>query len=123
MDMYGQNVNLMLMANTLQFKNADSIERVFDIKGSKVKRDVKCTAETQKTSILKDINFIRLTDKSPSFVNFLQGDVNKINSLIKRDVLFLKSHNIMDFSLLFAIEKFTYESLSFDTSEVKTNSI
>jgi len=57
---YGQNINIILMANTLQFKQAENIERIFDIKGSKVKRDVEITAKTKKTTTLKDVNLLRL---------------------------------------------------------------
>ena len=34
-------VHLMLMSNTLKFRNADKIERIFDLKGSTVSREVK----------------------------------------------------------------------------------
>ena len=37
-------VHLMLMSNTLKFRNADAIERIFDLKGSTVSREVKINA-------------------------------------------------------------------------------
>lgn len=113
---YGQNINIALMANTLQFKQANAIERIFDIKGSKVKRDVEITPQTKKTTVLKDVNLLRLIDLSPTLLNFLKGDIRKLNYLIKRDVLWLKEQGIMDFSLLLAIEKLGPKSLGVNSS-------
>ena len=53
-------VHLMLMANTLRFRNANYIERVFDLKGSTVAREVKMTANTKNTATLKDINYQKI---------------------------------------------------------------
>jgi len=53
-------VNLILMANTLNFKNSSAIERIFDLKGSSVSRDVKMTPDIKNTSTLKDINFLKI---------------------------------------------------------------
>lgn len=75
MDAYAQNINIMLMANTLQFKEAAMLRHVFDIKGSKVKRDVEVTEKTKNTTVLKDINLIRLLDKDSYMLNYLPGDV------------------------------------------------
>jgi len=102
----------MLMANTLQFKQVSRIERVFDIKGSIVKRDVPMKLDTKKTATLKDVNFLKLTNENPRLVNFLKGDITKLNDVLRSDVFFLRSHGVMDFSLLFAIEKFVPESLN-----------
>jgi len=51
-------VHLMLMANTLTFRNANQIERIFDLKGSTVSRLVKMDATTKKTATLKDNNYL-----------------------------------------------------------------
>ena len=51
-------VHLMLMANTLRYRNADFIERVFDLKGSSVSREVHIKPDTKKTATLKDTNFL-----------------------------------------------------------------
>jgi hypothetical protein len=53
-------VHLMLMANTLRFRNADKIERIFDLKGSTVSREVKITPQTKNTATLKDTNFLKI---------------------------------------------------------------
>ena len=53
-------VHLMLMSNTLVFRNADAIERIFDLKGSTVSREVKINAQTKKTATLKDTNYLQI---------------------------------------------------------------
>eukprot|EP00352_Strombidinopsis_acuminata_P005877 CAMPEP_0176371936 /NCGR_PEP_ID=MMETSP0126-20121128/25046_1 /TAXON_ID=141414 ORGANISM="Strombidinopsis acuminatum, Strain SPMC142" /NCGR_SAMPLE_ID=MMETSP0126 /ASSEMBLY_ACC=CAM_ASM_000229 /LENGTH=97 /DNA_ID=CAMNT_0017731591 /DNA_START=1626 /DNA_END=1919 /DNA_ORIENTATION=+ len=55
-----KKVNLIIMANTLKFRQPDLIERIFDIKGSKVAREVEWTSQTKGTTTLKDINFLKL---------------------------------------------------------------
>ena len=49
-------VNLILMGNTLKFKNKDDIFRVYDLKGSRVARMVN-TTNAKPTTTLKDLNF------------------------------------------------------------------
>ena len=49
-------VNLILMGNTLKFKNKDDIFRVYDLKGSRVARMVN-TTNSKPTTTLKDLNF------------------------------------------------------------------
>jgi hypothetical protein len=53
-------VNLILMGNTLKFKNKDDIYRVYDLKGSRVARLVQTKEKIPKpTTTLKDINFFK----------------------------------------------------------------
>lgn len=49
-------VNLILMGNTLKFKQKDDVFRVYDLKGSRVARMVK-SKNLKPTSTLKDLNF------------------------------------------------------------------
>ena len=65
-------VHLMMMAHTLKIKNQDQIERIFDLKGSTVKREVKMKKNTSRTKTLKDINFIKLKKKEP--INLIEID-------------------------------------------------
>ena len=53
-------VHLMLMANTLRFRNANHIERIFDLKGSTVARLVKTNKNTKNTTTLKDLNYVKI---------------------------------------------------------------
>ena len=66
-------VNLMLMANTLRFKNANNIERVFDLKGSTVSREVKMTRKTKNTATLKDSNYLKI-QKDDAIIAFMDND-------------------------------------------------
>ena len=57
--MKGQaSVNLILMGNTLKFKSKDDIFRIYDLKGSRVAREVN-TKGGKPTTTLKDINFFK----------------------------------------------------------------
>ena len=53
-------VHLMMLAHTLRIESTDKIERIFDLKGSTVKREVKLRKKTKRTKTLKDINFVKL---------------------------------------------------------------
>ena len=53
-------VHLILMANTLAFKDGSQIQRVFDLKGSLVDRRVKIDGHIKPTSCLKDLNFLQI---------------------------------------------------------------
>lgn len=49
-------VNLMMMGNTLKFRNKEKIHRIYDLKGSRVARNVD-TTDARPTTTLKDLNF------------------------------------------------------------------
>lgn len=49
-------VNLILMGNTLKFRRKENIFRIYDLKGSRVARNVN-TANAKASTTLKDINF------------------------------------------------------------------
>lgn len=49
-------VNLILMGNTLKFRKKEYIYRIYDLKGSRVARNVN-TANAKSTTTLKDLNF------------------------------------------------------------------
>lgn len=49
-------VNLILMGNTLAFKKKENIFRIYDLKGSRVARNVD-TTNAKPSTTLKDINF------------------------------------------------------------------
>ena len=97
-------VHLMLMANTLNFKEPKRVQRIFDIKGSRVSREVKITAKTKPTATLKDINFLTIQKRQDLF-NFMPKDVAKLRRICKADVDFMRRHGIMDYSLLLSAEK------------------
>lgn len=86
----------------------------FDLKGSKhhrytmkkkklIRRD-----DLQKitTSItLKDIELIKILRTYPDILNLTLDDRMKLIKQLEKDSMFLRSQNIMDYSLLLAIEE------------------
>jgi hypothetical protein len=50
-------VNLIMMGNALKFRNKDNISRIYDLKGSRVARNVATDKNTKPTTTLKDLNF------------------------------------------------------------------
>ena len=57
-------VYIMLMAHTMQIKDAKLVERVFDLKGSTVDRMTKTKASSSNLKTLKDQNFILLQEST-----------------------------------------------------------
>lgn len=51
-------VNLILMGNTLKFRNKDDLMRIYDLKGSRVARLV-TTKGSKPSTTLKDMNFFK----------------------------------------------------------------
>ena len=95
-------VHLMMMAHTLRIKRQDRVERIFDLKGSTVKREVKVSKKTPRTKTLKDVDFLKLRKKEP--INLIEIDRTFIIRQLQKDTEFLRSVNIMDYSLLLAVE-------------------
>jgi hypothetical protein len=95
-------VHLMMMAHTLRIKRQDRVERIFDLKGSTVKREVKVSKKTPRTKTLKDVDFLKLRMKEP--INLIEIDRTFIIRQLQKDTEFLRSVNIMDYSLLLAVE-------------------
>lgn len=98
-------VNLILMANTLNFRGVESIERIFDLKGSTVAREVHINRKTKNTSTLKDINFLKIQG-SKSLIRMWPADIQDLRKIMKADVEFCLSKGLMDYSLLVAVERF-----------------
>jgi len=63
------------------------------------------------TSVLKDTNFLKIIEKEQGIVKFLPGDASKLREILEEDSAFARRNNIMDYSLLFAIEKFNRDSI------------
>lgn len=95
-------VHLILMGNTKK-SNDKNIVNVFDLKGSFVNREVN-TKNLKATATLKDINLLNLC-KQKILLRFRDHDKREILDMLERDSEMLRRHNLMDYSLLFAIEK------------------
>lgn len=94
-----QPVDLLLMANCAHC--GSDIENVFDLKGSFVNRKVDDFSDA--TDCLKDINLLEIA-REKKFLNFQRADMREIMKMMFKDVKFLNSHNLMDYSLLLIIE-------------------
>ena len=97
-------VHLMLMANTLNFRDTSRIQRIFDIKGSFVSRKVGITPTTKSTATLKDTDYLQV-QRDDDLFNFMPEDVRKLRRVCQADVNFMRRHGIMDYSLLLSAEK------------------
>jgi hypothetical protein len=101
-------VHFMLMENTLQLKSDWGLKYIFDIKGSSVNRQVKGTLKSSTT--LKDTNFLKIrklfeNQKKKPFIDLSPAVKIQLKQAIRKDVDFLASQGIMDYSLLLAIER------------------
>jgi len=96
-------VHLILMGNTMKTKY---LKRVFDLKGSLVNREVKFKPGQQPkpSSTLKDKNLLNYRRAADKFLNFNSRDQADIVRQMKRDSDFLMRKNIMDYSVLLAVE-------------------
>jgi 1-phosphatidylinositol-4-phosphate 5-kinase len=97
-------VHIMLMENTVRLKDPKKLRAVFDLKGSTVDRLV-----TKRNTTLKDVNFILTKRKNPKITKFDGETTKMLVRAMRKDVAFLSSLNLMDYSMLIAIEK-TYTS-------------
>ena len=82
---------------------------IFDLKGSLVDRKVK--GSTKSSTTLKDVNFMILSESTPGFIELGEKTRRRILEIIKKDVDFLAGHQLMDYSLLLAIETYDEEDL------------
>jgi len=96
-------VNLILMGNTLKFKKKEHISRIYDLKGSRVARNVN-TTNAKATTTLKDLNFFSYQNWEQE-INLSKYDCATIKDQLVADSLMLSQLNIMDYSLLIGIEK------------------
>jgi hypothetical protein len=80
------------------------IEHVFDLKGSRKNREV-TSDNIKNTSTLKDLNLLKIKLDKPKMLRFIKEDREKILDLLSDDVEILTKFNLMDYSLLFCLEK------------------
>ncbi len=95
-------VYLILMGNCLKFENRFDITRVYDLKGSKVKRHVK-TDNALSSTTLKDVNFMQ-NKRYMQEVNLNADDARDLRRVLRKDSEMLAAHEIMDYSVLLGIE-------------------
>ncbi len=94
------------MNNIFNIDNPELIKNVYDLKGSKYKRETK-TENIQKGAAKKDLNFIK--EKMSIYV---EKDIKeKLMVQFERDSEFLSQHAIIDYSLLLGV---------LDTDDIQT---
>lgn len=80
------------------------LKYMFDLKGSLINRETKINMKKHKPGMtLKDINLLTIR-KSENLLKFSSKDMANIMDMIERDAKLLRKANIMDYSLLLAIE-------------------
>ena len=99
---YINEVHVMMMENTLALKNPDNLKYIFDLKGSMVDRVV--GGFTKPSTTLKDVNFKIAAQNIEGFTSLGPVLKKKLSAAMRKDVEFLRSHNLMDYSLLLGIE-------------------
>lgn len=107
------SVNLVVMKNTtLAIREGGQMLYKFDLKGSLMKRNtfpllkyLKATSSMfeQTGTVMKDVDFLFLHRCKP-FLDLGLSQGSLLLAQIKRDTQFLASLNIMDYSLLLAVE-------------------
>ena len=95
------DVNIILMENTLRIKDEKRLKYVFDLKGSTVDRKVK--GQTKQTTTLKDVNFLMAAKVNKDFTD-LGPHRRRLIKAIQKDVKYLRSQGLMDYSMLLGIE-------------------
>lgn len=98
-----QPVHLILMANTVNLRGKN-LKYMFDLKGSLVNRESKMKKNHKASSTLKDVNLLDVKMKE-NILKFTPEDKKQIMDAMKYDIPILKKGNIMDYSLLLAIEE------------------
>lgn len=96
-------VHIMLMENTVRLKEPSQLRYIFDLKGSTVNRFVEGPTAPSKT--LKDVNFMLIKKKMINLTRLSRNTCRKLVNAMRNDVSFLSSLNLMDYSMLIAIEK------------------
>ena len=76
---------------------------IFDLKGSSVDRLVK--GRTKPRTTLKDQNFIIAKRNHPELTSLHPRKQRRLINVMRKDVEYLRSRGLMDYSLLLAIEK------------------
>lgn len=94
-------VHLILQGNVNQCDDRN-IKKTFDLKGSVVNREVK-SENLPNTHLLLDTNLLQLKAEELVML-FSPEDTEEIMKQIGTDICLLQAHNLVDYSLLLAVE-------------------
>ena len=98
-------INFILMQNLINC-DPSHIIRIFDLKGSTIKRTTPNVEKWKKTQTLKDCDYQWLIKVDKNLVNFNYDQRNVLLDVLENDLNFFKKLNLMDYSLLFIIIDF-----------------
>ena len=90
--------NLLLMENLFYDRNPT---RIFDLKGSMRNRKIQSTGE--RNEVLLDENMVEFIYESPLFAR--EHSKKLLRSSVHNDTLFLARQNVMDYSLMVAVDE------------------
>ena len=105
-------VNLLLMANTIQKINPRNItDKIYDLKGSYINRlVVKGENQTKKDRNLINAKKGRMKKQKSGMLQFGVDELKMIKKQIEADANFLMGEELLDYSLLLAIEEINHEN-------------
>lgn len=108
LDINSEDVYIILQKN-LAFCGKMHIERVFDLKGSKFNRETLAEQKVRDLSAvtLKDIDFIKTEGK----IHVSHFIIQNLKKVLRRDIEFLRSMCVMDYSLL--VMKVNWKMIAF----------
>eukprot|EP00347_Sterkiella_histriomuscorum_P009160 403342290 len=110
-------VHLILMGNTIQCSKPSEILNKFDLKGSLFNRKVK-GKNHERGTVLKDLNLFQQCQEH-IFLRFSRDDRRALLDLMEDDIKFLSQHKLMDYSLLFCVEKnYNYYCLKMQAEQI-----
>jgi len=117
-------VYLILMGNSKKCDNR-YLKANFDLKGSTSKREVFDKGQIKNTTTLKDLNLIKIKNEENCLL-FQTEDIKAIMTQVGYDISLLNQFNLMDYSLLLAIEynpeyvrKYPSEFLQKDETQIQ----
>ena len=99
------SVHIILMQNLFGCSPIH-IQRMFDLKGSKVQRKTKDVQKWRRDQVLKDLDFQWLTKVERKLINYKEENINEVKNILSNDIKFFKGLSLMDYSLLFIIIDF-----------------
>ena len=102
---YFDDLDIMIMQNTVLLQDKNAKEYTFDIKGSLINRKTEFIKgyPGENKKVLKDVNFLELSKSAP-LLNLNPQESKDILAQLKSDSEFLRDQGIMDYSLLLVTE-------------------
>lgn len=126
---YFDPLDIIVMQNTSVLRNSKSEKLIFDLKGSTVGRKTNFSPSDEKfwlktlnyKKVLKDLNYLEMNqDLDGCLMNLTGNQYDQLEWLLKLDSIFLKNHDLMDYSVLLVIENLPVDLDYIDSIKTKT---